>query len=190
MRITFEQLVESEVREFVGNGFIHLSYWSEPSMNKAQKLAVSVLSGSSEILPIEKLTSGQFQLGLNYGNSVNNRGAKEQGEPIGFVAAPLRWGKWVEGQVNKLIEHNGELYLRFYGLKNGKVESKYFVGGKPASAKQVELIKEFTERGDVKTQTAAGLTDNQVIARNVKLTNIVEITLNGRTLKRKVEKVA
>ena len=159
-------------------------------MNKAQKAAICALSGMSEDTPIEKITSGQFQIGINYGNAVNNRGEKEQGAPIDFVSAPLRWGSWVEGQVNKLIEHKGELYLRFYGLKNGKVESEYFVGGKLASEQQVSLIKQFTERGQVQSQAAAGLTENQVIARNVKISNIMEITISGITLKRKAVKVA
>jgi hypothetical protein len=75
--------------------------------------------------------------------------------------------------------------LRYYGLKNGKVESTYYVGGKLASEEQVKLIKEFTERGEVKSQAEAGLTENQVIARCVKLDNIKEITISGVTYTRK-----
>lgn len=164
---------------------ISLCYISEPSMNKAQKAAVRVLSGADDSAVIEKRTCGQFQFNYSYENAVNNRGAKEQGAPIDFVAAPLSWGSWLEGFVNKVIEHKGDLYLRFYGLKNGKVENEYFVGGKAATEEQVALIKQFTERGEVKSQASAGLTENQVIARNVKFSNIVSVKMNGISLTRK-----
>ena len=186
----FNQQVENAARNFKGNGFISMAYISEPSMNKAQKAAICALSGMPDDTPIEKRTRGQFQFGVNYGNAVNNRGEKEQGAPIDFTPAPLRWGSWVEGQVNKLIEHKGELYLRFYGLKNGKVENEFFVGGKPATEQQVALIKQFTERVQVLSQAAAGLTENQVIARTIKIDNIMEISIDGINLKRTAIKAA
>ena len=181
----FESSLLNLAKSVKGSQFISLNYISEPSMNKAQKAAVRAMSGADDNAVIEKMTSGQFQFNMVYENAVNNRGEKEQGAPIDFVAAPLSWGSWVEGLVNKVIEHKGELYLRYYGLKNGKVESEYFVGGKPATAEQVSLIKQFTERGEVKSQASAGLTENQVIARCVKFSNIISITMNGITLTRK-----
>ena len=169
-----------------GNQFISLCYVSEPSMNKSQKAAVRVLSGADDSAVIEKRTCGQFVVNYIYENAVNNRGEKEQGAPIDFVAAPLSWGSWVEGLVNKVIEHKGELYLRFYGLKNGKVENEYFVGGVPATAEQIALIKQFTDRPiESKSQASAGLTENQVVTRAVKFANILSITMNGVTLTRK-----
>ena len=181
----FENAVVALVKGVKGCQFISMGYMSEPSLNKAQKLAVSMMSGNKEIVKIEKLAVGQFQINYSYENAVNNRGEKEQGAPIDFVAAPLRWGQWVEGQVNKLIEHKGEMYLRFYGVQNGKVDTKYFVGGEPATPEQVEFIKQATERGEVKSQASAGLTENQVIARSVKINNITEITIGGVKLMRK-----
>ena len=175
----FVETIVKAIKALKGCQFISLSYVSEPSLNKSQKLALSLMAGFSGIVPIVKFARGQFQVGFSYENAVNNRGEKEQGAPIDFVAAPLRWGSWVEGQVNKLIEHKGELYLRFYGLQGGKVEDLYFIGGKPANAEQVEFTKQCTERGEVKTQAAAGLTENQVIARSVKISNIVGITIDG-----------
>ena len=187
---TFNQAVENAVKNAKGCQFISMRYVSEPKLNKGQKLAVSVLSGASDILPIEKVAFGQFQINYSYENAVNNRGEKEQGHSIDFVSAPLRWGQWVAGQVNKLIEHKGELYFRFYGLKNGKVENEYFVGGKPATSEQIEFIKKCTEKGEVKSQASAGLTENQVIARNVKLSNIIELTINGATIQNNELKLA
>lgn len=179
MKTNFEEMVVNAIKAMKGCQFIQMGYVSVPSMNKAEKLAVSVMGGFSEIVPIIKVVRGQFQAGFNYGNAVNNRGEKEQGEPIGFVPGPLRWGQWVEGQVDKLIEHKGELYFRYYGLQNGKVESKYYVGGKAATAEQAEFIKKCTERGEIKSQASAGLTENQVITRNVKISNIFALTIKG-----------
>lgn len=181
----FESSLLNLAKSVKGSQFISLNYISEPSMNKAQKAAVRAMSGADDSAVIEKMTSGQFQFNMVYENAVNNRGEKEQGAPIDFVAAPLSWGSWFDGLVNKVIEHKGELYLRYYGLKNGKVESEYFVGGKPATAEQVSLIKQFTEKKPSATQTAVGLTENQVIARCVKFSNIISITMNGITLTRK-----
>ena len=184
MSTKFEQVLENTIKSAKGCQFVSMVYVSEPSMNKAEKLAVCLMGGFDEPVKIEKRTSGNFQINYSYENAVNNRGEKEQGRPIDFVAAPLRWGQWVEGQVNKLIEHKGELYLRFYGLHGGKVENEYFVGGKSASAEQIEFIKKCTERGEVKSQASAGLTENQVICRSVKLANILELTICGLTLRR------
>jgi hypothetical protein len=177
---TFEQEIINEIKGVKGCQFIHLGYVSEPSLNKAQKLAISVMGGFEEIVPIVKVSRGQFQVNYSYENAVNNRAEKECGAPVGFVAQSLPWGKWVDGQVNKLIEHKGEIYLRFYGLKNGKVENEYYVGDKPATNEQVKLIKQFTERGGIFTQANAGLTENQVIARNVKVSNILSLSVDGK----------
>ena len=179
----FESSLLNLAKSVKGSQFISLNYISEPSMNKAQKAAVRAMSGADDSAVIEKMTSGQFQFNMVYENAVNNRGEKEQGAPIDFVAAPLSWGSWVDGLVNKVIENKGEVYLRYYGLKNGKVESEYFVGGKPATDEQIALIKQFTEKKPSATQAAAGLTENQVVCRVVKIENILEITLNGTTLK-------
>ena len=183
---SYNEAVVNAIKSVKGCQFISMAYISEPTLNKAQKAAIGALSGNGELLPvIEKRTRGQFQINFSYENAVNNRGAKEQGEPINFVAAPLQWGSWVAGQENKLIENKGILYLRYYGVQNGKVESEYFVNGVAANEAQIALIKQFSERPIVKSQANAGLTDNQVICRVVKIDNITEITINGVTFKRK-----
>ena len=183
---SYNEAVVNAIKSVKGCQFISMAYISEPTLNKAQKAAIGALSGNGEPLPvIEKRTRGQFQINFSYENAVNNRGAKEQGEPINFVAAPLQWGSWVAGQENKLIENKGILYLRYYGVQNGKVESEYFVNGVAANEAQIALIKQFSERPIVKSQANAGLTDNQVICRVVKIDNITEITINGVTFKRK-----
>lgn len=177
---TFDIQVENEVKSVKGCQIAHIEYVSEPSLNNSQKLAIAMMSGNSEIVPIEKIASGEFQINFSYENAVNNRGTKEQGEPINFVAQSLRWGKWVEGQENKLIEHKGEKYLRLYRMKNVKVNYEYYVGGKPATVAQIAFIEACTKKDDVKTQTEAGLTENQVVCRSVKISNILAMTTNGK----------
>lgn len=179
---TFNTSVVNAVMNIIGCQFAHLTYVSTPSLSKAQKAAIV---GSTEPTTIEKIVAGIVQLNYSYANAVNNRGEREQGAPIDFVAAPLPWGTWVENQENKLIEHKGELYLRFYGVQNSKMECSYFVGGKPATDEQIALIKQYTERKESATQTRAGLTENQVVARCVKIDNILSITINGTAYTRK-----
>ena len=82
------QVIESAIRGIKGCTFISMRYTSEPSLNKSQKLAVSLMGGFDGIVPIVKVTDGQFQANYSYENAVNNRGEKEQGQPIDFVAAP------------------------------------------------------------------------------------------------------
>lgn len=179
---TFNNAVVNAVKEMTGCQFVHLIYLSEPSLNKTQKAAIA---GTVEVTPIQKIVDTIVQVGFSYENAVNNRGEKEQGAPINFVAESLPWGKWVEGQENKLIEHKGEIYLRFYGVKDAHTTYEYFVGGKPATAEQIALIKEYTERKPTKTQANAGLTENQVIARCVKINNVIAATINGTEYKRR-----
>ena len=180
----FNEAVENAIKNVKGCQFISMAYVSEPSLNNAQKAAIGILSNECGSVVIEKRVFGQFQINYSYQNAVNNRGKKEQGEPINFVAAPLRWGSWVEGQENKLIENKGIIYLRYYGVQNAKVQTEYFVNGVAANESQVALIKEFTERKISKSQANAGLTENQVICRDVKIDNIMEITIDGICLKR------
>lgn len=160
--------------------FISMCYVSEPKLNKSQKLALAIMGGFDEIVPIEKVSEGTFQFNFSYENAVNNRGEKENGEPINFVGQSLAWGKWYDGLVNKVIEHKGELYLRFYWVKNCPITNEYFVGGNPATKEQIALIEQFTERKPIGTQTAAGVTENQVVARSVKFDNILSITMGGK----------
>ena len=49
------QIIESAIRSIKGCTFISMRYTSEPSLNKSQKLAVSLMGGFNEIVPIVKV---------------------------------------------------------------------------------------------------------------------------------------
>lgn len=182
--------IENAIKESKGCQFISMSTKTKPSLNKAQKLAASVAMGFDDIVDIEKHTFGQYQIGMSYENAVVNRGAKEQGVEIEFKAETLPWGQWVEGQENKLIENKGELYVRYYLLKNGVVRSMYYVGGKVATDEVAKMIETFCEKKESKRQTDAGLTKNQVKPCNVKISNIMEISIGGVVITRENEDIA
>lgn len=128
---------------------------------------------------VTKETKTQGQLNYDYTNAVNNRLEKQGGERE-FVAQNLPYGKWVNGQENKLIEHKGELYLRFYTMKNAKSEKAYFVNGMPATAEQIVVIKNYesSKYQQSGTQAAVGLVENQVMPKNIKLSNIIELRVD------------
>jgi hypothetical protein len=117
---------------------------------------------------ITKVTNATLQFGYSYENSVNNRTDEE------FVAEALPWGKWVEGQVNRILEHNGEYYGRFYELKNGHRDVLYLVDGEFATDEQIEIIKQFTPKSKSNRQEEVGISiENQVKPRSYKFSSIV-----------------
>jgi hypothetical protein len=125
----------------------------------------------------------QVQLNYNYENAVNNR-LERQGDTRIFTTQELPWGKWVKGQENKLIEHKGELYLRIYLMKNTKSDKAYFVNGVAATQEQVATIQmyersKYTQSG---TQAEVGLTENQVMPKNVKLSGILVLKTDGQVI--------
>jgi hypothetical protein len=130
---------------------------------------------------VEKDVQMQVQLNWGYENVVNNR-LEKQGDERVFKAQSLRWGAWFEGQVNKIILHKGELYLRAYTMNsNTKKVVSYFVDGVAATAEQIAIIKEYEQSKNKvsATQSESGLTENQVRPMSIKFTNILELRVNG-----------
>lgn len=160
------------VKSVKGCQFIGLTYQSAVKLNKAQ---TALIGGS-----VTKIVSGAFQFNYSYENAVNNRLERQGGERE-FVAESLKWGAWVDGMANKVITHKGLFYLRFYGVANQLLHVIYYVDGGEASEEQIALIKEFTAPKQTATQTAVGLTENQVVARSVCFDNIIKIAIGGET---------
>ena len=126
---------------------------------------------------VDKIESLVCQFGYNYQNSVNNR-LEKQGDEREFVADSLPWGKWIV--VNKIIEHNGELYARFYVMQGGKREVLYLVNNEIATSAQVEVIKQFTPaRKESNRQAESGLTENQCKPFTINLKNVISLKVNG-----------
>lgn len=126
---------------------------------------------------VKKVSVGQYQFGYSYENAVNNRLAM-QGNERTFEAQSRPYGVWVIP--NKIAEHNGAMYLRFYAMSNNKPSVSYFVDGRPATAEELDIIKFFTpERKPSATQAAEGLTDNQVKPCEFRAESIRKISING-----------
>jgi hypothetical protein len=128
---------------------------------------------------VTKLTKCQYQFGYNYQNAVNNRLAKEGKEP-NFTTDARKWGVWVVP--NKVAEHKGEFYLRFYTMENATPKVVYLVDNRLATPEEVAEIKSFlTESAPSNRQIEAGLTEHFVEPREYKASAILQISLNGMT---------
>lgn len=132
---------------------------------------------------VTKNAKMQCQLNFDYANAVNNR-LEKQGDEREFEGKGMAWGSWVKGQENKLKEHKGELYLRIYLMKNAKSEKAYFVNGVPATQEQISIIKvyESSKYQPIGTQAAVGLVENQVMPKDIKLSNILELKVDKQTI--------
>lgn len=127
---------------------------------------------------VRKITASNCQFNYNYEKAVNNR-LEKAGKEGNFESSTLPWGKWIEGQENKLIEHKGEIYVRLYKAKNCKRKVEYLVDGRIATEEEKAIISAYTPKssGSVK-QAEYGLSENQVEPFSVKLKDIVRLAIN------------
>ena len=113
-------------------------------------------------------------MNYDYENAVNNRLGK-QGLPRTFSSSSLPWGVW--DTPNKIIDNKGTLYLRFYCFKNNKLETDYFVDGRPMTANEKKIMDDYKDglkKGSTK-QSNEGLTENQVEPRSVTMSSITAL---------------
>ena len=152
-----------------GATFFTVTTLTVPKMNKR---------GNPFFGRVLKFAVRNCQFGYDYENAVNNRLEKE-GKERSFKADSLPWGVWVEP--NKIISHKGNLYGRFYVAKNCIVESHYIIDNiRLATAEEkAEIEKWVTDRDESATQSAVGLTDNQVKPWSINLDNVLGIVVNG-----------
>jgi hypothetical protein len=134
---------------------------------------------------VTKLVITDCQVNYNYENAVNNR-LEKQGDKRNFVAQSLPWGCWVEGLENKVIEHKGTYYLRFYNTPNANVKSLWFVNGKQASSEEFAKIMQYlqTKKTTSNTQAEKGLLENQVKPKLVKIENILRLAVNKQVFEK------
>jgi len=127
-----------------------------------------------------------IQFGYSYESGVNNHLAK-QGEEKTFESGKLTWGHWYNyngiEQVNKIIEHNDNLYIRLYHCKNTAIDTIYFLDGKRVTDKNIiaDIESHIKERDwNIKTQENAGLApEEQVHPFAVKYANLKHISIGG-----------
>lgn len=158
-----------------GNGFVGITYVGIVRMKKTG----NPLIGHD----VTKITNANYAFGNSYANSVGNRATKEQGEKVKYESEGLKGFEWIDYPYTMRNLKSGETYVRFY-LKDGATpNTAYFVDGKPATKEQIDIINMFKEKsgGFCYKQAEAGCTENQVKPLNIKLANIVRLTMDGET---------
>lgn len=157
----------NQVKAIKGCVFAHIEYYSEEKLPK--KLGLG---------NVTKYVATNVQLNYGYENAVNNRIERAGGDG-NFVAGSLPFGKWETP--NKIIEYKGNYYLRFYLYDGSKPNVSYIVDGRPATKNEVDIISEYKKglKKNSDTQSAAGLTQNQVKPRMVKFESITNLKCGG-----------
>lgn len=150
-----------EIRNLVGCKIANIETLTEVKLPKKSGLQC-----------VTKFAEGEVQLNYSYSNAVNNR-LEKQGDDRSFTSKPLPWGNWFIP--NKVIEHKGNYYLRYYLMKGKELNETYFVNGRPATQSEIDIIKEYDKPSTSATQTAVGLLENQVEPKVVRFENIVSL---------------
>lgn len=163
-----------------GCTFMNVMSLTEPSMNKRNNPFYG---------RVKKFTSVQMQFNYDYERAVNNRLVKQGLEPT-FSGEKLPWGKWVKDEArginmtNKVIEHNGELYMRAYCVRNAKPHTFYLIDGHLATSEEIEMLKMFLkEKEESQKQSESGLIEEyQVKPKVYKFVSLVAVTINNQKI--------
>lgn len=170
-----ENKINTAVFEKKGNGFVGITYIGIVRMKKTG----NPLIGHDVV----KIVNANYAFGNSYANSVSNRASKEQGEKVKYESDGLRGFEWVNYPYILKSINSGELYVRFYMKAGATPTTAYFVDGEPATKEQIDIINIFKEKsgGFCHKQAEAGCIENQVKPLNIKLANIVCLTMDGET---------
>jgi hypothetical protein len=127
----------------------------------------------------ESLTTYDFG-GASYEERVNEALVAD-GSTGTFKGGSLSWGEFVKGAEGRVIEYNGEYYVRCYVKNDLKPQVRYFVDDADATADQIKIIKEFTadKTGSAKQANEGLAEDKQVIPNNIPFSKIVTIEVDG-----------
>jgi len=152
-------------------------------LKDVNKGAFAYIEYKSEVKGVKRLLNGaevtkvvkaNIQLNYDYESAVNRR-LEKQGDNGNFTAQSLPYGQWLIP--NKVITHNGKLYLRAYQVSGARVETTYFINGAVATNEQRTLLNEhFAQKNNnSNTQESVGLVENQVKPFNVAFENIIAL---------------
>lgn len=116
-------------------------------------------------------------INFDYAAAVNKRLVKEGKEPD-FVAHKRPWGERLPG--SPIIFHKNTYYLEAGYLTKNTPTVEYFLDGVLTDKSVFETF--LTEK---KSTSRQGVSDeNEVVLRDLKITSIDEITVNGKTYRR------
>lgn len=129
---------------------------------------------------VEKSVTGVYSFGGSYEERVNEALVAD-GSTGTFNSGALAWGQYVKGAEGRVIEYNGNFYVRCYMDDPSKIDTTYTIDGRLATATEIDTIKEFTPKpsGSPK-QLAEGLAeDKQVKPLNIEFGKIEKITIGS-----------
>lgn len=121
------------------------------------------------------------QTGVGYEGAVNRQGGRE-GVEAEFVADRLPWGKWLVP--NKVIEHNGRLYLRTQTTAGMRRKRPAVVRYLTPNGERLtrEAVRPFLpeKTGSAKQESHGVMEEIQV--RAIALDNVLRVRVNGETV--------
>lgn len=138
-----------------------------------------------------KRARGAAMVGARYEAGVNRQRDRVNAQGPVFRSEPLPWGEWMPDFEGKIIEYNGELYLRVQSTPGQRRKAP------------VKIIQYLNQNGDVLNpdsvkrflpapsfsfkQAISGLnpTEEQVWVRNIALKSIQKIRVDGNTYRLK-----
>jgi len=166
-KITINDLVR-ELILLKGSTFINIRTKTKVTMNKTNNPFYD---------RVEKDTWQVVNINFDYENAVNNKLTKE-GKEADFEAKARKWGERVDN--TPIITHKGEFYVEL-GFLNDKQKPKvtYLLDGNVATEDELLAIKPFFKEKNEETLLEHQGTENVVKIRDVKLSNIKEIKING-----------
>lgn len=121
---------------------------------------------------VTKRTTMNITMNFSYENSVNNQRTKE-GSDNTFQASPRKWGERIPGTC--FVTHKGFTYMEVKA--NGAPQStEYFLtdNGQPIAKADLELYLQ-----EKSSNAAHQGVEKEIILRDIKITNIREIKING-----------
>lgn len=170
-----------------GNAIVTIDYVSNIRMNKGGRSCANVLYGHDVV----RYTRTQMQIGNIYENSVNNRSEKES-DVRTFETEGMKGMEWVKFPYILTNTNRTQLYVRFYKMRNAFKESYVVVDGHIATDEELAIIKEYEVKNNYVSvkQAENGLTENQVKPINLKIENILKLSVNGAEYKSEREVIA
>ena len=175
-----KNMIYNAIMGMKGNSIVSISYISNVRMNKGGRQCDNVLYGEN----VKKIVITQMQLGNIYENSVNNRSEKESGNRD-FVSGALKGKKWIKYPYLLTNMDESKVYVRFYKMRNVTDIVTYMVNGHFATEEEMAIINkyEIVSSGYSAKQAESGLTENQVIIKDIQIDNIIKLTMNEKVYK-------
>ena len=145
-------------------GFASIVTHTEPKLTKKNPF--------NNLIKVSKM---EVQLGVNYVNSVSNKG-KSKLKDFEWEVEGLKWGSWYNYPY--IIEHKGKYYLRVKVFKTLKV---FFFDKTTRKVYSLNQVKPFLKSSSNTKQLSK--IGEEIFFRNYEISKVKKITQNGKTYK-------